>query len=91
MKYSFNTHTIAVSANIETVDDYLLFGKREIKSIDAGKYYCSVNGQSEFLDENVSFYRTSVYEDLPTMDYNSKYSIDIENEISREAIEEIGF
>lgn len=91
LKYSFNTHTIAVSANIETADNYLLFGKREKKAIDADKYYCSVNGQSEFLDENVSFYRTSVYEDLPTMDYYSKYRVDLENEIRREAIAELGF
>lgn len=90
LKYSFNTHTVAVSANIETIDGFLILGKRDEKSIDAGEYYCSVNGQSEFRDENVSFYRESVFEDLPSMEYSSKYRVDLNQEIQRECIAELG-
>lgn len=90
LKHSFNTHTIAVSGNIVTKDGYLLIAKRSDKSIDAGTFYCSVNGQSEFLDENVEFYRKSVFEDLPTFNYDSKYRLDFQNEIERESIAEIG-
>lgn len=83
---SMNTHTIAVSANIKTSDQLLIIGKRSATAIDAGEYYCSVNGQSEFQDANVSFYKTSVFEDLPSMDYQSECRIDLTNEIQREAI-----
>lgn len=65
-------------------------GKRGGKSIDAGEYYCSANGQSEFRDEDVSFYRESVFEDLPSMDYFSKYRVDLNQEIQRECIAELG-
>ena len=90
LEISFNTHTVAVSANIETADHYLLVGKRGKGTIDVGEYYCSVNGQSEFNDENVSFYQDSVYEDLPTLDFNSKKRLDLNNEIQRETIAELG-
>lgn len=90
LEKSFNTHTVAVSANIETADQYLLVGKRGKGTIDDGEYYCSVNGQSEFNDENVSFYKESVYEDLPTLDFNSTKRIDLNNEIQRETIAELG-
>ncbi|ULG72705.1 hypothetical protein [Macrococcus brunensis] len=87
---SFNTHTLAVSANITTSDDYLLVTKRSKGSIDSDTYYCSVNGQTEFYDANVSFYQNSVYEDLPTMHFDSPTRIDFTKEISREAIAELG-
>ncbi len=90
LERSFNTHTVAVSANLETADHYLLVGKRGKGTIDDGEYYCSVNGQSEFNDENVSFYQESVYEDLPTLDFNSKKRLDLNNEIQRETIAELG-
>lgn len=90
LEKSFNTHTVAVSANIETSDHYLLVGKRGKGTIDDGEYYCSVNGQSEFNDEKVSFYQDSVYEDLPTLDFNSNKRIDLNNEIQRETIAELG-
>lgn len=90
LERSFNTHTVAVSANIETADHYLLVGKRGKGTIDDGEYYCSVNGQSEFNDEKVSFYQDSVYEDLPTLDFNSKKRLDLNNEIQRETIAELG-
>ncbi len=90
LKYSFNSHTIAVSSNIETKDKYLIIGERGGLSIDNGEYYCSVNGQSEFRDEAVSFYRNSVFEDLPSMDYNSLSRVDLNQEIKREAIAELG-
>ena len=87
---SLNTNTIAVSSNIITSDELLIVGKRADSSIDGGEYYCSVNGQSEFKDENVDFYYQSVYEDLPSLEYNSKYRVDLDNEIKRETIAELG-
>lgn len=87
---SINTNTIAVSANIITKDNYLIISKRSDESIDKGTYYCSVNGQSEFQDEHVSFYKNSVYEDMPSMDYHCKYRIDLNKEIERESIAELG-
>lgn len=90
LKHSFNTHTIAVSANLLTDDGYLITGKRGAKNIDSGELYCSANGQSEFCDENVEFYRKSVFEDMPTMEYGSKYRIDLKSEIERESIAELG-
>lgn len=90
LQNSYASHTVAVSANIETKDGYLLLGKRSKMAIDAGEYYCSVNGQTEFLDENVSFYRISVYEDLPTMNYESNFRVDLNKEIKRESIAELG-
>ncbi|TJX68842.1 hypothetical protein E8P77_01205 [Soehngenia saccharolytica] len=90
LKTSLNTHTIAVSSNLVTTDDYLIVAIRGNKSIDSGEIYCSVNGQSEFVDENVPFYRQSVYEDLPTMDYFSKTRVDLNYEIQRECIAELG-
>ncbi len=90
LKKSLNTHTIAVSSNLVTEDGYLIAAIRGNKSIDSGEIYCSANGQSEFVDENVPFYRRSVYEDLPTMDYFSKSRVDLNNEIQRECISELG-
>lgn len=90
LSQSMNTHTIAVLANVITSDGYLLAAKRGALNIDAGEYYCSVNGQSEFRDERVDFYQKSVYEDMPTMDYHSKYRVDLQNEVQRECIAELG-
>jgi len=90
LKKSINTNTIAVSGNIITKDKYLILSKRSISSIDAETYYCSVNGQSEFRDENVVFYNTSVFEDMPSMDYLSRFRMDLNNELRREAIAELG-
>jgi hypothetical protein len=90
LKNSINTNTIAVSANIITKDNCLIIGKRSEESIDKGTYYCSVNGQSEFQDEHVPFYHNSVYVDLPSMNYHSKYRIDLNKEIERETIAELG-
>ena len=90
LENSFNTHTIAVSSNITTSDNYLIIGKRSKKSSDPGMYYCSSNGQSEFRDKHVDFYRKSVFEDLPTMEYDSEYRVDLNQEIQREALAELG-
>ena len=90
LRHSLNTHTIAVSSNIVTSDNFLIAARRGAKSIDAGEYYCSANGQSEFVDKNVSFYKESVFEDLPSMNYHSEYRVDLNNEIRREIIAELG-
>lgn len=90
LKKSLNTHGIAVSANIVTQDDYLIIGKRDPYAIDNGEYYPSANGQAEFVDENVQFYQMSVYEDLPTLNYDSSMRLDLNYEIQREALAELG-
>lgn len=90
LKTSYNTHTVAVSGNIVTSDDYLLTTVRSSKSIDAETIYMSVNGQSEFYDPNVDFYQDSVYEDIPTMHFNKDLRINFINEIEREAAAELG-
>lgn len=87
---SLNTHGIAVSANIETSDGYVLLGKRGAESIDSGEYYPSANGQAEFVDEHVQFYQKSVYEDIPTLNFDQKIRLDLSKEIQREAISELG-
>ncbi|MGX8851823.1 hypothetical protein [Amedibacillus sp. YH-ame10] len=89
LKKSPNTHTIAISGNIETKDKYLIIGKREGKSIDSDTFYPSVNGQTEFRDEFPEIYKTSVYEDYPTLNYNDPYRIDFEGEIQRETFAEL--
>lgn len=90
LRRSLNTHTIAVSANLTTSDNYLLAGKRGSLNIDSGEIYCSANGQTEFRDKNVAFYQKSVFEDLPTLEYHSDYRIDLNQEMERESIAELG-
>ena len=90
LRYSINTHTIAISANITTDDKFLLISERAAQSIDGDEYYCSANGQSEFRDKNVDFYAKSVLEDLPTMDFDSNYRIDLNGEMNRETVAELG-
>lgn len=70
--------------------EFLIVAQRDEKSIDAGEFYSSANGQSEFMDKHVSFYKESVFEDLPSMNYNSDYRVDLNNEIRREVIAELG-
>lgn len=90
LRYSYNTHTVAVSANITTADNVLILGKRSKSSIDHDEYYCAVNGQSEFKDRYVKFYSQSVYEDLPTLEYNDNMRLDFNNEMQREVVAELG-
>lgn len=90
LRQSFNTHTIAVSYNIKTADGYYIAAKRNTNCIDTGEYYCAANGQSEFIDKHASFYQESVFEDMPTMVYDSEYRVDLNNELRREVIAELG-
>lgn len=85
-----NTHSIGVSANLESNDDYLIITEREIGNIDGELYYCSANGQSEIYDSKVDFYKNSVYEDLPTLHIEGAGRIDFEKELERETIAELG-
>lgn len=86
---SGNTHCIAVSANIVSADDYLITTKRNKNMIDGGTIYCSVNGQSEFYNDSVSFYSESSLADMPTMRYGDNYRMDFEEELHRETIAEL--
>lgn len=86
---SFNYNTVAVSASLTTSDRYLIYGLRSSASIDKGTCYCSANGQSEFYDENVTFYQDSVYEDCPTLRTNANGRLDFNKEIARETIAEL--
>lgn len=86
---SFTTHHLSVSGNVVTSDGYLILCKRGAKTIDAGGYYCSINGQSEICDKNVKFYEQSVYEDIPTLRINGEQRIDFMGEFEREAEAEL--
>lgn len=87
---SIFTNTIAVSGNIITSDNYLIYTQRNKDMIDGGKVYCSVNGQSEIYDQNVSFYKCSVYEDEPTLKFVKGFRIDFQGELDRETVAELG-
>ncbi len=84
-----NINNIAVSANIITKDNYVIYGYRNGTSIDANSIYCSFNGQSEILDKNVDYYNDSAYEDYPTIDLNSDMRKDFKNEFAREMMAEL--
>lgn len=89
LSMSPNTHTIAVTGNIETCEKLLVLCERDKNSIDSSIYYPSANGQSEFKDINPDIYKNSVYEDYPTLDFSDDYRLDFEGEINREAFAEL--
>ena len=89
-----NSNTIAVSANLTTRDGCLIGAVRNRSSIDTGTCYCSSNGQMEFRDNLVTFYRNSVYVDLPSLSVpkglDAQYErLDFTKEIERETIAEL--
>lgn len=86
---SLFTHTLAVSGNIVTHDDYCVFALRDRRNVDANTVYCSVNGQSEIKDPNVEFYSYSCDADYPTVDYRPGEKIRFTQEIEREAKAEL--
>ena len=94
LETSINSNTIAVSANLTTRDECLIGAVRNSGSIDNGTCYCSANGQTEFRDNLVTFYRNSVYVDLPSLsvpkdaDYTLE-RLDFAKEIERETIAEL--
>lgn len=89
LESSYNTHTVGVSGNIVTKDDFLIVAKRDKKSIDSNTYYCSVNGQSEFRDHNVSFYKECISEDYPSMLADPNFRNDFGQELNRETLAEL--
>ncbi len=89
LSLSFTSNNIAVSTNIITNDDYLIYGIRDNESIDSNLVYCSVNGQAEIVDNKVEFYNKSVFEDYPTIDVRNENRLDFKNEFSRETIAEL--
>lgn len=89
LEKSYNTHTVAVSGNIITKDKALLVAKRHKGCIDDGTYYCSVNGQSEFRDPFVSFYKESMYADYPSLAADPDSRNDFGEELSREMAAEL--
>ena len=90
LEESFNTHTLAVSALLETKDKYLVYSVRSDNSIDSQQIYCSANGQSEIKNKDVDMYSTSSYEDYPTITYDDEYRMILDFEFSREVIAELG-
>lgn len=88
LRECINVNQIGVSANIITNDNVLMMGKRGHNTIDHGKLYPSANGNAEVLDNNVSFYKMSVYEDYPSVDL-SKGRIDFSGEINRDSYAEL--
>ena len=91
---SINSNTIAVSANLVSRDGCLIAAVRDGSSIDSNTGYCSANGQTEFRDNYVTFYRNSVYEDLPSLVVPAEgeedfVRLDYTSEIERETIAEL--
>ncbi len=89
LKDSTGTNSIAISGNIVTSNDRLIITRRSKDVIDPKKLYCSVNGQSEIIDNNVDFYNNSVSVDFPNIDIDSIYRVDFENELNRETNAEL--
>ncbi len=90
VKCSLNSNTCAVTCDILTIDGRHIMTRRSADVVDTGTIYPSCNGQSELLDNNVSFYKKSVYEDNPTIDTESDRRIDFSDEVKREAYAELG-
>ena len=88
LKACYNVNQICVSANIITGEGVLILGERSSNNIDSNTLYPGVNGNAELADDNVSFYRESVYEDFPTIRTDDK-RIDFFGEIGREAFAEL--
>ena len=86
---SMGVNQIAVSGNLVTSDNMLLFSRRGKKGYDSGDLYPGVNGNAEIWDDKVSLYHDSVYEDSPSVFLNAG-RIDFNNEIQRETIAELG-
>lgn len=84
----FNVNQIGVSSVLLTSDSYMIFGKRTSNSIDADKLYPSVNGNAEISDANVSFYKYSVFEDVPSIVLDG-LRIDFLEEVCRECYAEL--
>lgn len=89
LEKSYTAHNLAVSGNVITADGYLLLAKRGQKTIDKNSYYCSINGQSEIYDNRVSFYKQSVYEDVPTINIENSSRICFMGELERETAGEL--
>ena len=89
LEKSYNTNTIAVSGNIVNDEGYLLVAERNYSSIDKNSFYSSVNGQSEFKDYYVPFYKESVNEDYPTLIADIKIRNDFSGELNRETVAEL--
>lgn len=89
LENSYNTHTVAVSGNLVTSDNYLIAAERNSAAIDKATYYCSVNGQSEFRDTNVNFYKESIEDDFPSLIADSKERNTFAEELTREAEAEL--
>ena len=89
LAHSWNIHNINISGNLITADGYCIYTRRGHDVVDSGNLYCSVNGGCELVDSQVSFYRSSVPEDLPTIQYGSQ-PVYFGGELTREAIGELG-
>ena len=74
LQRSINSNTIAVSANLVSRDGCLIAAVRDGSSIDSNTGYCSANGQTEFRDNFVTFYRNSVYSQQTGSTMGSRFS-----------------
>ena len=89
LKISQYVNIIGVTANLSTIDDMLVVCKRGKEVEDKETIYPSANGHAEFYDQNVSFYKESAYEDVPTLVASRESRIDFIGEISRETVAEL--
>ncbi|WP_034450471.1 hypothetical protein [Butyrivibrio sp. AE2032] len=86
---SWNIHNVNVSGNVITREDICVYTKRARIMSDPGHLFCSVNGGSEIYDKKVSYYKSSVQEDIPTISYGND-PFYFGGELTREAIAELG-
>ena len=89
LKTSTFPNIIGVTGNITTLDNMLIVCKRGQKVEDSSTVYPSVNGHAEFYDQNVSFYKESAFEDVPTIIARTEARIDFIGEITRETTAEL--
>ena len=89
LENSLAQHNINISGNLITEDGVCLYTQRGDEIEDSGDYYPSVNGGSEIYDTDVDFYKNSVQEDIPSINYN-KENVYFGQELTREAIAELG-
>ncbi|MBQ7977817.1 MAG: hypothetical protein IJ301_04445, partial [Clostridia bacterium] len=88
LKESTNVNQVGVSGNVQTEDNYFIYGKRADTAIDSNKLYPGVNGNAEVIDKNVKFYQSSMNVDFPSIKTDA-LRIEFCNELNREAEAEL--
>ena len=89
LQSSWNIHNVNISGNIITRENICIYVKRSSEMSDANHLFCSVNGGSEIYDSDVSYYKTSIPEAIPTIHYGTS-PFYFGGELTKEAVAELG-